>query len=136
VTTVAVSREAGPPLSTYILAHVPGWTAVLALAWMGVAWLGVPHWAGILLVVTVLLKDVLSYRTMRRYYTPEPPDWRLVDHCGVAVTPLCPRGWVRVRGELWQAHVTTLEMVPQGAAIRVRSVNGLVLVVESPARAA
>jgi membrane-bound ClpP family serine protease len=83
-----------------------------------------------------LLKDALSYRTMGRYYTPEPPERRLLDHPAVAVTPLTPRGWVRVRGELWRAHISSGHAVPAGAVVRVREVEGLVLVVEPRARAA
>jgi membrane protein implicated in regulation of membrane protease activity len=129
-------RLPGPPLSTYLVAHVPGWTAVCVLAWAAVTWFGVPRSTGILVVVVVLLKDALTYRTMRRYYTPEPSERRLVDHRGVAVTPLAPGGWVRVRGELWRAHVASGPPVAPGSAVRVCHVEGLVLIVEQPSRAA
>jgi membrane-bound ClpP family serine protease len=119
----------GPPLSTYVVAHLPGWTAVSLIAWVAVAWFDVPRSTGVLIVAVVLLKDALSYPTMRRYYTPEPAERRLVDQSGVAVTPLSPGGWVRVRGELWQARVTSAPPVPPGSVIRVCDVEGLVLIV-------
>ena len=123
-------RLPGPPLSTYLLAHVPGWTAVCVLAWAAVVWFGVPRSTGILVVVVVLLKDAVSYRTMRRYYTPEPPERLLVHRRGVAVTSLAPHGWVRVRGELWRAQITSDQPIAEGATVQVRDVEGLVLIVE------
>ncbi|MBA3887822.1 MAG: NfeD family protein [Acidobacteria bacterium] len=125
------ARFIEPPFSTYVLAHLPGWTAAVIIAWVVVDFGGLPFWVGALLVATLAAKDVVSYRTMRRYYTPEPAEKRLVDYPAVAVTPLSPRGLVRVRGELWQARISSVEVVPQGALVRVRDVEGLLLIVES-----
>ena len=124
-------RFTEPPFSTYVVAHLPGWTATLIVAWIMVALFGVQLWVGGVMVATVVLKDVLSYRSMRRYYTPEPAERRLVDQSAVAVTPLAPSGLVRVRGELWQARLMSIEGAPQGALVRVRDVEGLTLIVES-----
>jgi membrane protein implicated in regulation of membrane protease activity len=123
-------RFTEPPFATYVVAHLPWWTAALLVAWVLVALFGVDLWVGAVLAATVMVKDVLSYRTMRRYYTPEPAERRLVDHGAVAVTPLAPQGLVRVRGELWQARVASVEKVPEGTLVRVRDVQGLLLIVE------
>jgi membrane protein implicated in regulation of membrane protease activity len=125
------ARFSQPPFSTYVLAHLPGWTAVVIIAWLVVDFGGFPFWVGALLVATLAAKDVVSYRTMRRYYTPDPAEKRLLDYPAVAVTPLSPRGLVRVRGELWQARISSVEVVPEGAPVRVRDVEGLLLIVES-----
>lgn len=103
---------------------------VLVVAWICVAWVGLPLWAGLLLIAAVLGKDVVSYRTMRHYYTPEPPEARLLNRRAVAVTPLAPRGMVRVRGELWQARIRNVERVAEGATVRIIRIEGLLLVVE------
>lgn len=124
-------RFTEPPFSTYVLAHLAGWTLALLVVWV-LAALGVLSvWVGALLAATMVAKDVLSYRAMRRYYTPEPAERRLVDQRAVAVTPLSPRGLVRVRGELWQACISSGEGVPAGALVRVRDVQGLLLIVDS-----
>jgi membrane-bound serine protease (ClpP class) len=51
---------------------------------------------------------------------------------GIAIvrTPLCPTGQVEIRGELWQASVRDRSVLPVGASAKVRSVDGLVLIVE------
>jgi membrane protein implicated in regulation of membrane protease activity len=123
-------RLTEPPFSTYVAAHLPGWTVVVLVAWGLVAVGGVTPWAAGLFVALMVGKDVVSYRTKRRYYTPEPAERRLVNHGAVAVTPLAPGGLVRVRGELWQASVESVEAVPEGALVRVRDVRGLLLIVE------
>lgn len=122
-------RLTDPPLSTYVAAHLPGWVVALLVAWGLVALAGVQLWVGVVLVGTIVAKDAMAYRTMRRYYTPEPPERRLVDHEAIAVTALTPGGLVRIRGELWQARVTSVEELPEGAQVRVRDVQGLLLIV-------
>ena len=119
-----------PPFSTYVLAHLPGWTMVLVVAWICVAWLGLPLWAGLLVIAAVFGKDVLSYRTMRHYYTPEPADRRLVGRRAVVVRALTPQGTVRVHGELWQGIVRGDLRVPEGSPVRIVDVDGLLLVLE------
>jgi membrane-bound serine protease (ClpP class) len=48
----------------------------------------------------------------------------------VAQTPLAPNGQVAIRGELWQASLRGPAVLPAGASVRVRSVEGLTLIVE------
>ena len=53
----------------------------------------------------------------------------LVGRSAVAVTPLDPRGQVRIDGELWSA--VSEEPLERGREVVVRRVEGLTLVVES-----
>jgi len=56
----------------------------------------------------------------------------MVGHVAVAMTPLAPTGQVEVRGEIWNARLTSgMETVPAGAEVRVESVDGLTLMVAS-----
>jgi membrane-bound serine protease (ClpP class) len=127
---VVRTRFTEAPFSTYLLAHLPGWTAATVIAWAFGALAILPVWVCVLLAAAVVAKDVVSYRTMRRYYTPEPSERRLVGQGGVAVTQLSPLGMVRVRGELWQARIVSAVSVAEGAVVRVRDVQGLLLIVE------
>lgn len=52
----------------------------------------------------------------------------MVDSIGVARTDLAPSGKILVHGELWNARAT--ETIPAGKPVRVRAVEGLILVVE------
>jgi membrane-bound serine protease (ClpP class) len=51
----------------------------------------------------------------------------------IARTPLEPTGQVEIRGELWQASLPPQTTLPAGAAVRVRKVEGLLLLVEPAA---
>lgn len=124
------SRLTEPPLFTYVLAHLPGWIGATVAAWALGSLAVLPVWVGALLAGAMIAKDVLSYPSMRRYYTPDPAERRLVDQQAVAVTRLSPRGMVRVRGELWQARVVPDGTVTEGTFLRVRDVQGLLLIVE------
>jgi membrane-bound serine protease (ClpP class) len=55
----------------------------------------------------------------------------MIGGTAIVRTPLCPTGQVEIRGELWQASLRGQSTLPVGAAARVRSVEGLVLIVES-----
>jgi membrane-bound serine protease (ClpP class) len=57
----------------------------------------------------------------------------LIGAVGVARSPLIPEGKVFIQGELWNA--IALADIPLGSTIRVRDVNGLVLMVEPVAAA-
>jgi len=48
----------------------------------------------------------------------------------IAQTPLAPNGQVEIRGELWRASLRGHASLPAGASVRVRSVDGLTLIVE------
>jgi membrane-bound serine protease (ClpP class) len=48
----------------------------------------------------------------------------------VVRSPLSPTGQVEVRGELWQASLEGASTLPAGASVRVRGIEGLLLIVE------
>jgi len=52
----------------------------------------------------------------------------LVGEIGVAITPIKPEGDVKVHGEIW--HAISSEAIKKGERIKIKSVNGLELVVE------
>jgi membrane-bound serine protease (ClpP class) len=54
----------------------------------------------------------------------------MIGGTAIVRTPLNPTGQVEIRGELWQANLVEPAIVPVGSAVYVRSVQGLVLVVQ------
>jgi membrane-bound serine protease (ClpP class) len=54
----------------------------------------------------------------------------MLGHVAIARTPLAPTGQVEIRGELWQASLPPQTTLPAGASVRVRKVDGLLLLVE------
>jgi len=55
----------------------------------------------------------------------------MIGNVAIVRTPLDPSGQVEVRGELWQATLDGGGYQPTGAAVVVRGVQGLVLLVEA-----
>jgi Membrane-bound serine protease (ClpP class) len=54
----------------------------------------------------------------------------MVGAVAIAQTPLTPSGQVEIRGELWQATLRNHASLPAGAAVLVRCVDDLTLIVE------
>ena len=54
----------------------------------------------------------------------------MIGGTAIVRTPLCPTGQVEIRGELWQASLRGQASLPVGSAVQVRSIEGLLLIVE------
>jgi membrane protein implicated in regulation of membrane protease activity len=118
-------------LKTYIVAQLPGWfLAVLAVAALS-RWMALPGRVAVLAVILWIVKDLLLFPTMRRYYRSDPAERRIVGQRGTAVTDIAPTGFVRVRGELWQA--ASEQEIVAGSEIYVRDIHGLRLTVRREA---
>jgi membrane protein implicated in regulation of membrane protease activity len=116
---------------TYLIVHAADWLAIAAIGYAAVRWSGIPAWIPLLIGVGWIAKDLLSYPLLRCYYESEPPQKRMIDNRGEAMTRLAPDGQVRVRGEIWEASlVDRTSTLERGESVRVRGINGLMLLVE------
>jgi membrane protein implicated in regulation of membrane protease activity len=116
---------------TYLLASAPDWIAIGLLAWAAVRWLELAPWMAMLIAAAWIVKDVLLYPSMRRYYAAEPAARRIIGEQGVTLCRIDPHGFARVHGEIWQVHVAAGEApLPAGTPVRVRDIAGLELLVE------
>jgi membrane protein implicated in regulation of membrane protease activity len=116
---------------TYVIAQLPGWiiAIIVTIALFRVA--DLPAWAAVCLLASWIGSGLLAYPRVKRYYTPEPAQHRIIGEPGVTTSVLAPEGFVRVNGELWQARtVDAARDIAEGARIRVREVRGLQLWVE------
>lgn len=80
-----------------------------------------------------ILKDFALFPLFRRAYEPaeESAADALIGVLGTAIRAVDPSGTVRVGAELWKARAANDEVrIPRGAAVRVRAVDGLTLLVE------
>jgi membrane protein implicated in regulation of membrane protease activity len=112
--------------------QLPGWLVAVAAALLLHRWDALPVWASVALVVSWMVKDAALYPFLRASYEPDTRRAieRLVGLGGVAVEPLTPRGYVRVRGELWLASATINNVViARGRAVTVDAVRGTILLV-------
>ena len=121
-------------LNRYILYQIPGWLLAVAAAVLLHRWVGLPAWAAAALVVVWTLKDAALYPFLRTAYQQDSRRVveRLVGLVGVAVEPLAPRGYVRVRGELWLAEPSTTDLeILRGHEVTVDAVRGTTLLVSA-----
>ena len=127
------NTSAGHPWRTYILASIPGWAIAGVVALLLHRTAAMPWWAAVVIVAAWVLTDLAMFPRMRRYYSSEPSERRMIGEEGVAVSDVAPRGFVRVHGELWQACVRESgPAIREGDAVRVRDISGLELTVERP----
>ena len=119
-------------LTRYVLYQIPGGLLAAAGALLLYLWLGLPGWVAFALVVAWALKDAALYPFLRASYEPNLGSVidRLVGLRGVAVEALSPRGYVRVRGELWLAEpIATEGEIPRGHPVTIDGVRGTTLLV-------
>ena len=134
--TVTKLPTSGSTLRRYALYQIPGLLVAAAVIGLFFRWTSLPGWAAATLLLTWILKDAALYPWLRSAYESDPSSVieRLVGLPGVAVEPLAPNGYVRVRGELWQAEtVSSKTAIKLGQTVVVHAVHGTMLVVRSDA---
>jgi membrane protein implicated in regulation of membrane protease activity len=118
----------------YLLIQLPGWVlAIVILAGLQ-HWLGFPFWIALGLFFLWVVKDLVMYPLLRTAYESGVKTGveQLVGARGVVQEELAPRGYVRVRGELWRAEVKAdKQPIPPGKAVRVLEAQGMTLIVEA-----
>ena len=131
---------AASPRSTlvrYTLYQIPEWVLAVVAAILLYRWGVLPGWAGALLVAGVMAKDAALYPLLRIAYESDTSTAieRLIGLPGVAVEPLAPCGYVRVRGELWRSEATPdAPPIRPGHPITVAAVRGTTLLVRPTPR--
>jgi membrane protein implicated in regulation of membrane protease activity len=113
----------------YWLLQVPGWGVLVALLALAHRYLALPRGWAFVLFGAWLLKDWAIYPVLKKHYDlrAEEPTDRLLGKHGVAEQPLRPRGYVRLRGELWLADVGDGPAVEPEEEVVVEAVEGLTL---------
>lgn len=120
-----------PERRAYLIANSPEWILVAIAMWFAARDFGVSWSIAASVLALWIVKDLLLYPVMRRYYRATPPQQRMIGARGVTLSPLAPRGFVRVRGEIWQAQPADgTARVPEGTDIHVCDIRGLLLFVE------
>ena len=125
-----------PPDSTlarYVRYQIPGWLLASIGAVVLYRWVGIPVWVAVAIPVGWAVKDAALYPFLKPAYVLDHGTVieRLVGLEGVAVEPLSPRGYVRVRGELWIAEPVAMGPgIEVGHRVRVERIRGTTLLVD------
>ena len=105
------------------LASLLAWSEILSWGWLPVA------------LLACGVKNAVIYPWVRHGYVSDASRYvgpeRLLDSRGVVSETLCPRGYVWICGELWQAESAGGTRLLEGTAVRVQEVNGLRLLVSA-----
>jgi len=121
----------------YWLLQIPGWVVLGGLLGAAHFWLGLSPLAVVVVFAFWLAKDAALYPILKPHYVFRERDahQNLLGKRAVAQETLGPRGYVKLRGELWLAELAAKDApVPAGETVIVESVDGLTLRVRrSPA---
>jgi membrane protein implicated in regulation of membrane protease activity len=114
----------------YWLLQVPAWGVIVALTLIAHRYFGLSLAWGASILVLWVAKDWAIYPMLKKHYRFRSDDASsaLVGQRAVAQEELRPRGYVRVRGELWLAELDRgSEAVLRGEEVIVEAVDGLAL---------
>ncbi len=121
-----------PAWKKYALLQLPGLLVGAIVLIALVKWVGLPLWAADGLFAFWVMKDIALYPLVRTSYEAEVKTGteRLVGENGVAQEWLCPRGMVRVRGEIWKAQTESPEQrIEPSSEIKITGARGMTLIV-------
>lgn len=117
----------------YLLFQIPGWVLAGVILTGLRYWAGIPGWTALGLFLLWVAKDLVMYPLLRTAYESgvKTGAEQLIGTRGVAQDELSPRGFVRVRGELWRAEIhPTDQPIPPGSPIKVLAADGMTLIVK------
>lgn len=126
-----------PPLRIvvkYFILQLPGQVSFVLVLLLFRHWVEIPNYLAWLVLGFWVGKDVILFPFFWRFYDPKnyPDRFQMVGARGLALTPLNPDGYVRVKGERWQAATAAGKApIEQGEAIRVEAIDGLKLTVNA-----
>ena len=120
-------------LILYVLLQIPSLAVLILILMVLRSYMDLSQYAFWGTVGLWILKDILLYPVVGRYYNPNyrKDRFSMIGLSGVAQEPLKPTGYVRVRGELWKAKILDQNTyINAGEPIIIRGIDGLTLLVE------
>ena len=117
----------------YALLNLPGLMLGLGILMFLQKWLELPHWALWVIGALWILKETLIFPFMWRSYDSGSGrnTYQMLGMPGIVEKRLAPSGYIRIRGELWQAETGKNDSPAEvGETVMVRDRRGLTLVVE------
>lgn len=114
----------------YVLIQIPSTVLLILILIIINQKLRIPSWLFWSIIIGSVLKDIVLFPSVWRSYDSRPTH-PIVGAHGVAVDRLCPSGYVKVHGQLWQAELAkSYNSVDVGKNVRVIETKGIKLIVE------
>jgi len=118
----------------YLAFEAPSWVLLVVVLVVLVRVWDLSLRVAALMLALWVVKDLALFPALRIAYEPAGGSGgaeNLIGTLGTVSVDLDPEGWVRIGAERWRARVARDQSpLPAGAAVRVTSVNGLMLRVE------
>lgn len=136
VKTYMAKQNNSPPLRIvvkYFILQLPGQVSFVLILILFRHWIEIPNYLTWGLLGFWVGKDLVLFPFLWRFYDPKnyPDRFQMVGAKGLALTSLNPDGYVRIRGERWQAGIATGKTaIGKGETICVEAIHGLKLTVK------
>jgi len=89
--------------------------------------INIPLWGLILMMIALGVYNYINYRLGKKALVKRPMISPDIGSRGRAATPVSPKGYVRVNGELWQASSNST--IDSGEEIAVVGIEGMTLLI-------
>ena len=89
--------------------------------------INIPLWGLILMMIALGAYGYITYRLGMNALVKKPMIWPDIGSRGRTTTPISPRGYVRIKGELWQASSSST--IDVGEEIAVVGMEGMTLLI-------
>ena len=117
-----------PTWLRYLLFQIPGWLIAAIVLMVARHWEIISLSVALICFLVLMLKDWVVYPWLKTAYEmPAPTDSKaLIGSRGVAESDVAPEGFVRVRGELWQAVATPFDLtIAAGSKVEIADADGM-----------
>ena len=133
------TRQKLRPLLFYGLMQLPGLALLALVLWGLLDYEQISKRTASLIYLAWLIKDIVLFPFVRRAYdsgeVPDSGPRGLIGENGTVTVALAPRGFVRVRGELWQAQLSQASdpqtQLTPGTTVRIVAAEGMLLMAEA-----
>jgi len=117
----------------YSLFQIPSLLVVIFLIFTVNHWYPLGDLLKIVIILLWALKDILMFPFVRKAYSQKDRDKSksILGETGVAIEVINPKGFVKIRGEIWQAELTENDIpILKGDRVEVVNIDGLKLKVQ------
>ena len=119
-------------LTRYILLQLPVLGVLIVLFIISLDSEGISSRLMLLLIILNVVKDVILYPFLWKSYQPDAQqsEHPMAGLTGVVTESLNPEGYIKIRGELWQARSKSERKIKKGEKVTVINNHRLLLIVK------
>ncbi|MDH4269331.1 MAG: NfeD family protein [Dehalococcoidia bacterium] len=89
--------------------------------------INIPLWGLILMMIALGVYNYINYRLSKKALVKKPMISLDIGSRGRTITPISPKGYARVNGELWQASSSST--IDAGEEIAIVGIEGMTLLI-------